>query len=438
MRKTIELTCFIADAPARALMLNHVAHNARVPCSKCWVVGESLRPGVMALRGIDHRLRTVEEYTQCLDGEHHKESNSILSRLPIQIPTQVPYEYMHPVLLGVMEKIEAALIKGKYSYFIKLTPPLKNLLSKRLERVKNWCSREFSRKPISIVKFKKFKATEQRQILLYSGPAVFAGIVHPLVYSHFMLLNLSIRILCKSFISDSDLSLAHSTLCIFINHAENIYGLDFLTYNTHCLLHLVEDVRRFGPLDFFSAFPYENNMTYFRRCCRKPHQHLQQIANRRIEFHRQNASKKNNNAPVRLFRRHKNGPLLPRLPLNILQFSMYKTPDFSIGINDQDNTIFLQDSSICVVRNIIRMNDEYCFLVNVFSRIESLTDVLVPSSSTGIFRCSSLSHELNLIQLPKIQGKCFRMPYWLSESATNDDLSIPDVFVVVSFLSTNY
>lgn len=336
-----------------------------------------------------------------------------------------------------MEKIESGLIDGKYSRLVKLTPRVKKLLSKRLETVKNWCPREFSRKPTSIVKFKKFKATEQRQILCYSGPAVFAGIVHPLVYSHFMLLNLGIRILCRPSISDSDLSLAHSALCIFINHAENIYGHDFMTYNTHCLSHLVEDVKRFGPLDSFSAFPYENNMTFFRQCCRKPHQHLQQIANRRIEFYRRNATKKNDNVSVSLSGRHKNGPLLPQLPVNVLQFSMYKIPDFCIGINDQDNTIILKDLSICVVRNIIRMDDEYCFLANVFSRVESLTDVLVASSSIGIFRCSSLSYELNLIQLPRIHGKCFCMPYWLSEPANNVDLPIPDVFVVVSYLSAN-
>jgi len=338
------------------------------------------------------------------------------------------------------KKIESGLIDGKYSSFIKLSSREKKLLSERLEKVKNWCPREFSRKPTSIIKFKKFKATEQRQILCYSGPAVFAGIVHPLVFSHFMLLNLSIRILCRPSMSASDLSVPHSALSIFVNHAENIYGSNFMTYNTHCLLHrlfLVEDVKHFGPLDSFSAFPYENNMTYFRRSCRKPHQHLQQITNRRMEFLRRKATRKNNNAGVKLSGRHKNGPLLSQLPVNVLQFSMYKTPDFCIGINDQDNTIILKDLSICVVRNIIQMNDEYCFLANIFSRVESLTDILVLSSFSGVFLCSSLSNELNLIQLPRINGKCFRMPYWLSEPAHNVDLPIPDVFVVASFLSTN-
>lgn len=83
----------------------------------------------------------------------------------MQIPTQVPFEYMHSVLLDVMEKIESGLIDGKYSSFIKLSSREKKLLSERLEKVKNWCPREFSRKPTSIIKFKKFKATEQRQIL---------------------------------------------------------------------------------------------------------------------------------------------------------------------------------------------------------------------------------------------------------------------------------
>lgn len=336
-----------------------------------------------------------------------------------------------------MEKIEFGLIEGKYSHSVKLTPRLIKLLSKRLETVKNWCPREFSRKPTLIEKFRSFKATEQRQILCYSGPAVFAGIVHPLVYSHFMLLNLSIRILCKSSNLDSNLALAHSALCIFVNHAEHIYGPEFMTYNTHSLLHLVEDVKRFGPLDSFSAFPYENNMTYFRKCCRKPHQHLQQIANRRMEFHRQNATRNNDNASVKLSKRHNKGPLLPQLPENIMQFSLYKTPDFCIGINDQDNTIILKDLSICIVQNIVRINDEYCFLVNIFSKVESLTDVLAPSGSTGVFRCSSLSHELILIKFSRINGKCFRMPYWLFEPANNVDLPIPDVFVVVSFLSAN-
>lgn len=57
----------------------------------------------------------------------------------------------------------------------------------------------------------------------------------------------------------------------------------FLSYNVHGLLHLVQDVKRFGSLDNFSAFPYENNMTFYRKTCRKPNQQLQQIARRKSE-----------------------------------------------------------------------------------------------------------------------------------------------------------
>lgn len=63
---------------------------------------------------------------------------------------------------------------------------------------------------------------------------------------------------------------------------EDIYGSTFLSYNIHGILHLVEDVLRFGPLDSYSAFPYES-MVYFRKMCRKPHISLWQIAARRAE-----------------------------------------------------------------------------------------------------------------------------------------------------------
>lgn len=89
VKKTIELRCFIADASARALMLSHAAHNARVPCSKCWVVDECIRPGIIALRGVNHRLRTVEDYTQYLDGEIIKKA--IIHFLVSQCKFQLKY-----------------------------------------------------------------------------------------------------------------------------------------------------------------------------------------------------------------------------------------------------------------------------------------------------------------------------------------------------------
>jgi len=119
--------------------------------------------------------------------------------------------------------------------------------------------------------------------MLYTGPVVMHGIVKDDVYIHFLLLHTTLRVLSSSSPSIMNLQFAKQALQLFVEQAEIIYGASFLLYNVHALLHLVDDVIKLGPLDFFSAFPFENNMRVFKRYCRKPHLYLQQIAHRIAE-----------------------------------------------------------------------------------------------------------------------------------------------------------
>ena len=52
-------------------------------------------------------------------------------------------------------------------------------------------------------------------------------------------------------------------------------------YSVHGLIHIAEDVKRFGPLDSYSAFPFENYLGHLKQLLRKPQSPLQQI--RRVE-----------------------------------------------------------------------------------------------------------------------------------------------------------
>lgn len=80
---------------------------------------------------------------------------------------------MHLVCIGVMEKIFLAIIDGKYASSAKLSSTSIKTLSARLEIAKKFCPKEFARKPIRATKHRTFKATEHRQILLYTGPCYF-------------------------------------------------------------------------------------------------------------------------------------------------------------------------------------------------------------------------------------------------------------------------
>ena len=61
-----------------------------------------------------------------------------------------------------------------------------------------------------------------------------------------------------------------------------LYGPGFLVCNVHCLIHLATDVKRFGCLDVFSAFPFENHLKMLKHLVRRAAFPLPQII-RRIE-----------------------------------------------------------------------------------------------------------------------------------------------------------
>lgn len=80
---TFNLRCFIADAVARVFVLGHQGHKSQAPCSKC-----SVHQGIMIFSGVDHRLRTNDEYIMCLDGEHLSEGECSIARLSIDLVNQ--------------------------------------------------------------------------------------------------------------------------------------------------------------------------------------------------------------------------------------------------------------------------------------------------------------------------------------------------------------
>ncbi|XP_074097087.1 uncharacterized protein LOC141526157 [Cotesia typhae] len=106
----LKFRCFIADAPARAYVLNHASHVAKYPCSKCHVEGITFHKSNRFV-GINHKLRTDLEYRMLSDVDHHK-GKSAIHDLPINLVNQVPFDYMHLVCLGVMKKIIGSILLG--------------------------------------------------------------------------------------------------------------------------------------------------------------------------------------------------------------------------------------------------------------------------------------------------------------------------------------
>lgn len=327
----IELRCFIADAPARASVLNHRGHIAKVPCSKCHIEGTRYS-GSTRYPGINYKLRSDVDYRSLKDVDHH-EGKSALSDLPIDLIQQVPFDYMHLVCLGVMKKTIESLVFGKCK--IQKPPSFQiKLLSSRLVTLQLHCPREFARNPREFDKLCNFKATEFRQLLLYTFIVVSHGIITDQQYNHFLLLHSSMRVLLSNSSSSEDVNFAEEALRNYVIQAEDVHGLQFLTYNAHGLLHLAADDKLYGALDSVSAFPYENKMPIYRNYVRKPDKPLQQIFKRvheELQFPITTGSgaKTFNGSGI-----HDCGPITSMFGNGSIQYENLRTPSFYFSIQN--------------------------------------------------------------------------------------------------------
>ena len=99
------------------------------------------------------------------------------------------------------------------------------------------------------------------------------------LYVNFLTLSISIYLMLSSTLCAHYCNYADKLIRYFLEQFRTLYGVEEMVYNVHCLCHLADDVRRFGPLDRVSAFPFENFVGHLKRKVRKSQHILQQIRN---------------------------------------------------------------------------------------------------------------------------------------------------------------
>lgn len=106
----------------------------------------------------------------------------------------------------------------------------------------------------------RWEATELRKCLLYTGVVIFREILSKEVYEHFLELSFAIRILLASNINETYVIYAEKLLKHFVSTFACLYGEMYMSHNVHSVLHLIEDVKKYGSLNNFFAFPFESYM----------------------------------------------------------------------------------------------------------------------------------------------------------------------------------
>jgi len=282
MKYNVEIGCFVCDAPARAFVKNVKSHTAYYGCEKCTQKGLHIAYK-MTFPKTDAKLRTDKEFSLMSDEAHHH-GLSPLSLLPVGLVTSFVLDYMHLVCLGVCRRLVTFWLRGPIQRDIskasRLGAAAVQQLSSKLVNLRHSIPAEFARKPRCLTEIDRWKATEFRQFLLYTGPVVLFDVLPDAVYNHFLLLSVAIILLVSPKFCGPYADYAHSLLCLFVEQAKHIYGEDFIVYNVHGLTHLAADVKRHGCLDLFSAFAYENKLQDLKRRVRKGSCPLPQIIRR--------------------------------------------------------------------------------------------------------------------------------------------------------------
>lgn len=255
---------------------------------------------------------------------------------------------------------------------------------------------EFSRKPRSLNELSRFKATEFRTFLLYLGPCVLTGILNEAAYKNFLLFHVAISILINpSYLQFS--IYARDYLIAFIKHSIDLYGGDFVSYNVHNLCHLASDCDRYGALDTFSAFPFENFYGKLKKMLHGPQRPIVQIYRRVNERLTNLQLEKSDNNKFCLKHLHNEGPVPYALDTDkCTQYKEIRLDNCLVKCSkstDSDCFVCI-DGKIVIVDNIVSNQGLLQVVGREFLGQCDLYSYPCSSSDIGIYLLSELSSDL--------------------------------------------
>lgn len=401
------ISCFIADAPARSFLKNVVGHNSFHGCEKCLQEGVHSEGRTIWHYKKNHCLRSDNSFRSVLYDDHQR-SQTILSQLDVGLVTQVPLDYMHLVCLGVMKRLLRIWIeRGPKS--CKLNTRTIELMSERMHTIQiDYFPSDFSRKPQELKVFKFWKATQLRYFLLYLGPVVLMNILPSFeLYENFIVLHCAIYILANDELGNSECwkKYANSLLHCFVSKLPALYGAALQVYNFHNLLHLVNDVDNFGPLDNFAAFPFENFLGKMKKMVRSHNKPLEQVAKRLLENNNESTNYSCSNK-AHVFLLKNDSATSVTLPNGI---------QCSVGPKIADSCFMTKSNEIVLVKSIIKdsNSEEYRVVCQPFLY---KTDFYIlntfKSSLINIWKTKKVLGASMSLSLKDLSRKCMILPYF--------------------------
>lgn len=336
----ITLKCIIADTPARSFLKNTLGHGGICACERCSIYGERV-DSTTVYPSVNAEERTDESFRNFEQPEHHHGPSPFLRLLQmINMISFFVLDFMHLCCQGVMKKLIEYWMSGDLNY--KLSSRNKIELSNRLKRIRSQIPCEFQRKTRALKHYAKWKATELRFFLLYSGPIVLKGLLKSeQLYSHFLLFHVACRILCSKKVCLKYAKSAKQYLISFFIAMKDLYSPKSQILNVHHLIHLADDVLFMKcSLSMITAFPFENMLGKIQKQLRTAYRPLAQLCRR---LHEQSLlRKKKINLP----------PIIEITRIRRQQVREIKYKQLAISTSSPNNVILLNNGIIMKVQKI--------------------------------------------------------------------------------------
>lgn len=410
-----------------------VNFNAAHGCMKCQVVGKySHISKTMIFTNINAEPRTNESFRNKADPAHHK-GETPLSDLPIDMVLDIPVgDELHLLHLGLMRKFLygwKGLKDKSFGMHTKWSGRDVKEISAYLISCNEFKPSEIHRKIRPLSELPRWKGTELRTFLLYTSLPVLKKFLPDKCYKHYLLFYCSVVILGSEFHCEKMIDLADEMIKSFLNLFKTIYGIEHFTSNLHNLIHLVDEVRRFGVLSKFNAYGFENKLQTIKRLVRSGNLPLNQIAKRILEsqFANDTVSEKPSKKVQLCKKSNFDCKRFKKMGQIYTVFRELKVSDFHVINNKGNQWVFTRNCDIICVKYFVSFSDKSCYFYGSQIRNkESLFDVPFDSDVLFIYRATKELAPPKLYSLENMACKLFCLPYFGSFGESEMDEECPE------------
>lgn len=323
---------------------------------------------------------------------------------------------LHLLDHGISKKILIGLMEGKLNNVdAKWSERQIKLVSMLFESIKPPAEIRAQRPIRSLETIGKWKAVEYRTFGLYLGMLVLRNNVKDYIYKHFLLYFCALNTISSKHHLKRLLPIAEWCYNLFVERFKIIYGAQHFTSNLHNMIHLMDDVKRFGAINTFSTYPFEGVVFKIRRLLRFGNLPLSQVARRIIELESLDVdvTEPPNVASFTLgnFLSKTLWDLDKMLPMKYNLYSKVEFPKFVILCDrDEDRWILTKNNEIFEVLYLVAHDMQYLLYGHTIEDSDNYFNLPFQSSQLLIF--SSLNFKKGvpvLLNVNMIKCKLFKI-----------------------------